>query len=226
MRKLRLIAWDMRFQLKYGFYFLYAVFTAVYLALLFALPEAWRYKAATVLIFTDPSAMGLFFMGAIVLLEKSQHTPSALAVSPVGAGAYIAAKVASLMLISLAVAAVLALAAGMPNILLTLVGTAVSSVVFTLIGIIIATESESLNSFIVYSVPVELAVFIPSMLHLFGSAPDWLGYYPFCVCADMVAGIAPPLGGLAGLAALAVVLFAAASRYIGRLWRRAGGATL
>ncbi|HCT90783.1 MAG TPA: ABC transporter permease, partial [Lachnospiraceae bacterium] len=46
--------------------------------------------------FSDPAAMGLFFMGAVVLLEKGQHTPCAVAVSPVRAMEYIAAKVASL----------------------------------------------------------------------------------------------------------------------------------
>lgn len=75
MRFKKLFLWDLRFQAKYGFYFLYTVLTVIYVTVLFALPESWQEKAAAILIFSDPAAMGLFFMGAIVLLEKSQNTP-------------------------------------------------------------------------------------------------------------------------------------------------------
>lgn len=104
MRLRSLFLLDMRFQAKYGFYFLYTIFTVIYVTVLFALPENWQEKAAVILIFSDPAAMGLFFMGAIVLLEKSQHTPCAFAVSPVRPMEYIIAKVSSLSAISLVAA--------------------------------------------------------------------------------------------------------------------------
>ena len=113
MRLRSLFLLDMRFQAKYGFYFLYAVLTIIYVIVLLAVPESWRENIAAILIFSDPASMGLFFMGAIVLLEKNQHTPCAFAVSPVRAEEYIAAKSGSLSVISLVVAAVLALTADM-----------------------------------------------------------------------------------------------------------------
>ena len=61
MRLKRLFLLDMRFQAKYGFYFLYAILTAIYTIVLFALPEHWRGKAAAILIFSDPASMGLFW---------------------------------------------------------------------------------------------------------------------------------------------------------------------
>ena len=82
MRLKSLFLLDMRFQAKHGFYFLYVVLTVIYAAVLLAVPESWKEKTAVILIFSDPASMGLFFMGAIVLLEKSQHTPCALAVLP------------------------------------------------------------------------------------------------------------------------------------------------
>ena len=186
MRLRSLILWDIRFQARYGFYFLYAVLTAIYVAVLSAVPEGWREKAAAILIFSDPASMGLFFMGAIVLLEKSQRTPWALAVSPVRAAEYIAAKVMSLSAISLVVAAVLTAAAGVDaganagaygsagagafgsvDSYIVLFGTVLSSVVFTLLGIIIATRISSLNQFILWTVPMELVCFVPAILHLF-----------------------------------------------------------
>ena len=99
MRLRYLFLWDMRFQAKYGFYFLYAVLTVVYTITLFAVPESWQEKTAAILIFSDPASMGLFFMGAIVLLEKNQYTPCAFAVSPVRTIEYIVAKIGSLSVI-------------------------------------------------------------------------------------------------------------------------------
>lgn len=65
MRAWRLTVGDIRFQWKYGFYAVYAIFTAVYLLALSVVPISARRVVAAVMIFTDPAAMGLFFMGAI-----------------------------------------------------------------------------------------------------------------------------------------------------------------
>ena len=54
MRLRSLILWDIRFQARYGFYFLYAVLTAIYVAVLSAVPEGGREKATAILIFSDP----------------------------------------------------------------------------------------------------------------------------------------------------------------------------
>lgn len=70
MRLKSLFLLDMRFQAKHGFYFLYVVLTVIYAVALLAVPESWKEKTAIILIFSDPASMGLFFMGAIVLLEK------------------------------------------------------------------------------------------------------------------------------------------------------------
>lgn len=226
MRLRNLFLLDMRFQAKYGFYFLYAVLTVIYFIILSALPENWLEKAAAVLIFSDPASMGLFFMGAIVLLEKSQHTPCALAVSPVRPMEYIAAKVGSLAVISLAVAAILAFSANVTHLHIVLLGTAVSSVIFTLLGIIIATKIASLNQFILWTVPIEVICFVPAVLHLFKTTPAWLRYYPFNVCMDMVSGHTPSAAGALGVAATTAVLFVLAEFCVLKMWNRLGGVKL
>jgi fluoroquinolone transport system permease protein len=157
----------MRFQFKYGFYFIYAVFCVMYAFLLFILPEAWRENAASIMIYSDPAAMGLFFMGAIVLLEKSERVLNAIAVSPVKVSEYVAAKVISLMLISVLVALILALAARLQHILAVLLATALTSVIFTLLGIIAATRINSLNRYVLVTVPIEVVCFIPPLIYLF-----------------------------------------------------------
>ena len=212
MRLRSLILWDIRFQARYGFYFLYAVLTAIYVAVLSAVPEGGREKATAILIFSDPAA---------------------LALSPVRAEEYIAAKVVSLSAISLAVAAVLAAAAGVGagehgivKLHIVLPGTVMSSAVFTLLGIIIATRIGSLNQFVLWTVPVELVCFVPAILHLFRAAPAWLRYCPAAVCMDMVSGHAPSPTGVMTVMALTAVLFAAAKHCVLNMWAQMGGAKL
>lgn len=226
MRLKKLFLLDMRFQAKYGFYFLYAVLTVIYIAVLFALPENWKEKAAAILIFSDPASMGLFFMGAIVLLEKSQHTTCALAVSPVHATEYVIAKVSSLSAISLVVAAILALAANADNLHIVLFGTFISSVIFTLFGIIVATKITSLNQFILWTVPIEAVCFVPAILHLFKITPAWCGYYPVNACMDMVSGHSSSAIGFWGVVATTVILFVLSRFCVLKMWDSMGGVRL
>ena len=226
MRLGNLLLWDIRFQAKYGFYFLYAVLTVIYTIVLFAVPGSWKENTAAILVFSDPASMGLFFMGAIVLLEKSQHTPCAFAVSPVRPMEYIIAKVGSLSAISLVIAAILASAASVNNLHIVLIGTVISSVIFTLFGIIIATKIISLNQFILWTVPIEIVCFVPAILHLFKITPAWFRYYPINVCMEMISGCAPSgIGILVVIALLAILLVL--SRYcVLKMWSSMGGVML
>lgn len=226
MRFRHLLLWDMRFQARYGFYLLYGFLTALYLLLLVSLPQSWKENAAAILIFSDPAAMGLFFMGAIVLLEKSQRVTSFFAVSPLSALEYVCAKVLSLNAIGLLVAAVLAAAAGCPSLPSMLVGTFLSSVFFTLTGILIATKITSLNQFLLATVPVEILAFVPAILHLFGIAPAFLRFFPPNVCMDLIAGRGFSVIGLVFTAALILLLFVAACRCVMKMWISAGGVKL
>ena len=226
MRLRTLLLFDMRFQAKYGFYFLYGVLTIIYVIILLALPEGWRGKAASVLIFSDPAAMGLFFMGAIILLEKSQHAPHAFAVSPVRPMEYMAAKVGSLAVISLAVAVVLALAAGAGHLHRVLFGTAVSGVIFSMLGMIIATKIASLNQFLLWTVPVESVCFVPAILHLFKITPSWFRYYPANVCMDMVSGNMPSALEICIVVVLLAILFVVSRSCVLKMWDSAGGVKL
>lgn len=226
MRLRCLFLWDIRFQASYGFYFLYAVLTALYAIAILAVPASWREKTAAILIFSDPASMGLFFMGAIVLLEKNQHIPCAFAVCPVRAAEYILAKIGSLSAISLVVAALLAFAANGNNVPLTLLGTALSSAAFTLLGMIAAAKITSLNQFLLWTVPIEIVCFVPAMLHLFQITPAWLRYYPVNVCMDLISGCAPSAAGIFALAAWLAVLFVLAKRCVLKMWASMGGAKL
>lgn len=226
MRFKTLLLWDMKFQARYGFYLLYGFLTVFYIVLLLSLPLSWKENSAAILIYSDPAAMGLFFMGAIILLEKSQRVTSFFSVSPLRALEYVCSKVLSLSMIALLVAAVLAVAANCRFLLLLLLGTFLSSVMFTLSGMIIATKITTLNQFILATVPVEIIAFVPAVLHLFKITPAYLRIYPVNVCMDLISGRECSVVGLILVIVLIVVLFLAAYKCILKMWQNQGGVKL
>lgn len=168
MRLKRLLLGDIRFQMKYGFYFLYTFITVIYIVVLAFIPPVAKSKVSAVIIFTDAVTLGLFFMGAIILFEKSQRVLSSLAVSPIKLWEYIISKVISLAFISTLVGSVIGVVSGTQNILWITVGTFLGSILFSLIGIIVAAKVSSLNQFLIAIVPIMLFLMLPPLAELFG----------------------------------------------------------
>ena len=100
VRKINLIKGDMFFQWKYGFYGLYCLMTIIYLVIFSFFSGEVKDSIVSICVYSDPAAMGMFFMGAIILLEKSQRTINSIAVSPVNASEYICGKIVSIGIIS------------------------------------------------------------------------------------------------------------------------------
>ncbi|HPM21105.1 MAG TPA: ABC transporter permease [Thermotogota bacterium] len=174
MRMKGLLWGDIVFQYKYGFYFLYSILTVFYIGVAITLPQSWREKIVILMIFTDPAAMGLFFMGAIVLFEKSQKVLDSLAVSPVKPIEYVVSKLLSLAFISTSAGLAIAMASGLPVNLFTLtISLFCSSCLFSSFGLIIAAKATTLNRFILATIPIEITVMFPAVGYLFGWRPIW-----------------------------------------------------
>lgn len=179
MRIWSLLRGDIRFQYKYGFYFIYLVFTILYISLIFAFPRAWREKAAILMIFTDPTAMGLYFMGAIVLFEKSERVLDSIAVSPTRIYEYMLSKLLSIGVISVIVGLAIGILSNAVNITIHfIIGIFLCSCLFSAAGLAIAAKSVSLNNFIISTIPVQLLINIPAIAWLFGWKPGWLTLHP------------------------------------------------
>jgi len=183
-RLLRLTLGELRFTVQYGILPLYGLLMVIYLVLLAVMPAPARANAAATVILTDPAAMGLFFMGAMVMLEKSQRVHNALAVSPVRVWEYITAKAVALMGIGLVVGLVVGAYAGLP-LLGVLLSVLLGSILFSLLGMVVATRSISLNQFLIFSVPFELVTFTPALLYWFHAvqSPLWLAHPGVAVMA-------------------------------------------
>ena len=180
---------DIRIQYKYGFYWLYLFFSIFYIALLSAFPEAWRAKAAILMIFTDPAAMGLYFMGAIVLFEKSERVLDSIAVSPLKTAEYVLSKLLSLSVISTLVGLVIGLMAGIvSHPVLFILSVFLCSCLFSSVGLIVACKISTLNQFVIATVPAEILIGGPAMLWLFGWDKDWLLIHPGAALMAILSG--------------------------------------
>lgn len=226
MKLHKLFFWDIKFQIKYGFYLLYGFLTLIYIALILSLPLTWRNTASSILIFSDPAAMGLFFMGAIILLEKSQRVTSYYAVSPVSAMEYVFSKVLSLCAIGLTVSLILSVPGNTSAYVMLILGTVLGSFMFSLIGIIIATKITSLNQFLLATVPIEVICFVPAIMHLFGITTPMLSIFPPNCCMDLISGRNVSIPGILLLFVVDVFLFLWACKSVQKMWSKMGGGRL
>ncbi len=227
MRSKALVGGDIRFQFKYGFYFLYMVFCALYIGLLFALPAGWRQTAAVLLVFSDPAAMGLYFMGAIVLFEKGERVLDSLAVSPVKPAAYVLSKLLSIAVISTAAALVIGFSAGaVPDAFLFAAGVLLGSCLFSSVGLMVAARARTLNGFMLRTIPAELLIAAPAGAYLLGWKPVWLLLHPGVCVIELCAGGALALPALGVLLIWAALAAAFACRAVTRMLGSLGGISL
>lgn len=190
MRKINVIKGDIVFQWKYGFYLLYVIMTIIYLSIFSFLGGNIKDTVVAICVYSDPAAMGLFFMGALILLEKSQRIINSLAVSPVSPGEYIAGKVISIGLISLLVGWILMSQGSTQSIVSSSVGIFAGSVIFSLCGIIIGTKVENVNQYIVGTLPFEIVGFVPVIIYRAGFMWEnkWMLLHPGCAVMQLMEG--------------------------------------
>lgn len=227
MRIMNLVKGDILFQRKYGFYFVYGLLTLLYIMVLVSLPIQMREKVTSILIYTDPAAMGLFFMGAIVLLEKSQRVINSIAVSPVKVSEYIISKVISLGVIATLVSVLISLSVGSKHIIQVTITTFLGSIIFSLIGLIVAAKTSSLNQFIIATVPFEIICFLPPMFYLFGFKNNLMLLHPGCLVIKLMDGendfsILPILFLLCWI----LFIYYIANKIIAKMFRTVGGVKL
>lgn len=174
-----LIAHDARLQFRYGIYAAYGVVVAIYVGLLLAFGSQVPHWLLAVLIFTDPAALGFFFLGALMMLERAEGVRTALAVTPVSAASYLVAKVTTLTGLSLlACAAILATHPGGSNLPLLISAVALTSVQYVGLGVPIALRFRTVSGYLLGSAAFLTPLIAPSFLALLDPFPAWLLLIP------------------------------------------------
>lgn len=179
LRAVALIRHDVRLQYRYGIYAAYAFIVALYateLLLLGAVLPPW---VPALIIFTDPAALGFFFLGALMMLEKSEGVRAALAASPVSAVDYLAGKMVTLVGMSLASCVVLIpFIHRVANPLLLLVAVMLTAIQYVGIGVPIALRFKTVNGYLIGSAGFLTPLIAPGLLALLEPFPLWLAIIP------------------------------------------------
>lgn len=178
-RLLVLAAHDARLQYRYGIYAAYAFVVGFYVIVLTLGRDMLPGWAVGVVIYTDPAAVGFFFLGALIMLERGEGVRLALAISPLTALQYLAGKIVTLGGLGLLASLIVMLAhSGVPHPALLLVAAILTSLCFLGLGVPIALRFRTVNGYLVGSAGFLTPVIAPSLLALLDPLPAWLGLLP------------------------------------------------
>jgi fluoroquinolone transport system permease protein len=176
-RTLNSLKADLIFQAKQGFLIVYIVVALLYIIILSQLPEKLLQYAVPIIVLTDPSILGIIFIGGILMLEKEQGITNLLETTPLRFSEYIVSKAVSLALISLVVSLAVSLTSYGFGANYFLIGADILlvSVFFTLMGYIVAESCTSVNQFIMRVVPF-IALLVVPCFALIGFPGSWIFY--------------------------------------------------
>jgi fluoroquinolone transport system permease protein len=171
---LRLCIHDMRMQFRYGIYYGYAFVVAFYLLILVWLGEYFPSWIPGLIIFTDPSVLGFFFLGALMMLEKGENTRAALSITPLDPAQYFWSKTITLTMVSvLAVCTIAPFLHTDINWSLLLIAITLTSVQFIAIGVPAALHFKSVTSYLMGAAGFLTPVVAPAFIALMEPMPTW-----------------------------------------------------
>jgi fluoroquinolone transport system permease protein len=180
----KLIIWDMRVQSREKIY-LFTIFTTLaFAAVLWLLPDQVPDTVLTGILFLDPAVVGTGFVAAIILLERSQNTLGALAVSPASSSDYVLAKIVTLTLLTIAGGMELACVAYWPlaldRALRFAAAMAFTGALGVVGGVLMVATANSINHLIARLFPVSVVLYLPFLAHfkLIDGVWAWLLFAP------------------------------------------------
>ena len=190
MRLLPTIKNDVCYQIKYGFYLIYSLLTILYVLILQQITDpTLKSTAGSLVMLSDPAVLGYFFIGGIWLLEKDESLHSYIAVTPLKTAEYVLSKIFYLGIVSTLSATIIGfLAIPFVHALLLAAVIFLSSCFFTLLGLIFATFSKTLNGYLLASVPPALLLLTPAILTILGIQLPFTNAIPGTIVFKLING--------------------------------------
>jgi len=181
---------DITLQWRQGFWMVYFVFTAIYVAVLLNLPEQNRLLVSLILILSDTTMLGVIFVGALVLLEKQQAVIQSLFVTPLEPSRYIRSKTLSLTLISTCMSTLVYLPtwhfdAYTPLLFATIAFTAGT---FVMLGLGLAARVETINQYFGLLMGVSMLLILPVIPYMLMDQNPVFLMLPYIASLDLMLG--------------------------------------
>ena len=173
----RLLVWDVKVQARENVYLFTVLTTLAFATVLLLLPGQAPDTVVTGILFLEPAVVGTSFVGAIVLMERSQNTLAALAVSPARPSDYVLSKVITLTLLTFAGGMALVCAAYWPipldraiRFIIAMTFTGALGVVG---GVLLVATANSMNHFIARGFPVSVVLYLAFLAHFDAVTGAW-----------------------------------------------------
>lgn len=163
-----MLKWEFLLQSRYRIIYIAFGSVILYYLMLQAVPLLNSVEMRTTFLFFDPMLIGIMFVGALVLFEKTENTLQALTVTPMKTSTYFLSKIISLTILSLVTGTLfLLLTQGLDfNVPFYLAGITLTSVLLILIGFIFVSRCHSLNEYLLMIMLSFIVLFLPPLLHL------------------------------------------------------------
>ncbi len=163
-----MLKWEFILQSRYRIIYIAFGSVILYYLMLQAVPMMNSIELRTTFLFFDPMLIGIMFVGALVLFEKTENTLQALITTPIKINTYFLSKIISLTILSLATGTVfLLLTQGIDfNIAFYLTGLTLTSILLVLIGFIFVSRCNSLNEYLLMIMLSFIVLFLPPLLHI------------------------------------------------------------
>jgi hypothetical protein len=166
---IKLVIWDIRFQARETIYAFTVLTTLAFCVFIWLLPDPAPDTVVTAILFLDPAVVGTSFVAAIVLLERSQNTLVALAVSPARPSDYLLAKIITLAVLTFAGGMAVVAAAYYPvpldQLIRFIIAMAFTGTLGVVSGVLLVATANSLNHFIARAFPVSVVLYLAFLAH-------------------------------------------------------------
>ncbi len=172
--------WDVRIQWRSGIYWIYFVISCFYLFILSFVPSEWIMGVKLFVLFSDPSTLGFFFIGALYLFEKNERVLSALFVTPVKLSHYVWGKAGSLTMLTILSGCMITLFSPQPavHLIYFLVALLVSGLFYSFVGLSVAVTAMSIQDYFLKAGLIGPIFFLPFIDFLFPIGGWWQYVWP------------------------------------------------
>lgn len=213
-----LVLHEARLQYRYGIYFAYAFVIGFYLLMIWGLAEKLPGWGAGIVIFSDPAAVGFFFLGALMMLEKSEGVRLAIGITPMTARAYFWAKCITLtgmatlaaILMGLFVHSDVRFAILLPTVVLT-------SIQYLAIGVPVARLFGTVTSYLIGATFALLPFVLPAAFALQDPMSVWMMLIPAAAQLRLIL-VSTGYGSASGIEITLMFGVCAMSTFVFVLW--------
>lgn len=147
-----------------GIFFVYAIVTIIYIVIIDIFPIGIKEQVALYVILTDPTVLGLFFIGSILMQEKEQGVVDYQVITPISNKLILLSKSILLGLVGLISALSILL---VTRVKIDFVGFSVSlmiiSLCFSFLGVWVGVTCQTTNQYFGKIIPVMILMVLPCL---------------------------------------------------------------